>query len=66
MKKCHFKVVDFNRDARIYAQNVNLEAQSAAIAKLTEEESKYRRLHTDEEDDLVLPQIFIDGLYAGD
>merc|ERR1711865_407737 len=54
--------IDFNRDARAHSA----ELQATAIQKLTEETSKYRKLHTDDEDDLVLPQIFIDGLYVGD
>ena len=41
------------------------EIQSAAIEVLTEEESEYRKLQTNDEDDLVLPQVFIDGLFVG-
>eukprot|EP00392_Amoebophrya_sp_AT5.2_P010470 g10532.t1 len=62
IKRAHHKIIDFNRDARAQTTAV----QGKAIAKLSSEESKYRRLHTDDDDDLILPQIFIDGLYVGD
>ncbi|CAD7954258.1 unnamed protein product [Amoebophrya sp. A120] len=62
IKRAHFKIIDFNRDARAQTTVV----QGKAIAKLSSEQSKWRRLHTDDDDDLILPQIFIDGLYVGD
>ena len=62
IKRAHHKIVDFNRDAR----QIAAEMQGRAIQKLTLETSKYRKLHTDSDDDLVLPQVFIDGLYIGD
>ncbi|CAD7962129.1 unnamed protein product [Amoebophrya sp. A25] len=62
IKRAHHKIIDFNRDARAQTTAV----QGKAIAQLSNEGSKYRRLHTDEDDDLILPQIFVDGLYIGD
>ena len=62
IKRVHYKAVDFNRDAR---QSV-VEMQNEAIRRLTEEDSKYRKLQTDEEDDLLLPQLFLDGIFVGD
>lgn len=58
--KCvHTKVIDFNRDAR---QAGTGDAENKAIQKLMAE----NKLQTGEDDDLILPQIFIDGNYIGD
>lgn len=59
IKKVHHKVVDFNRDAR---QAGSGEAENQAIQKLM----VLGKLQTGENDDLILPQIFIDGQYIGD
>jgi hypothetical protein len=59
IKRVHHKVVDFNRDAR---QAGTGEAENKAIHKLWGE----NKLQKGENDDLILPQIFIDGNYIGD
>jgi len=59
IKRVHHKIVDFNRDAR---QAGTGEAENQAIQKLMVE----GKLQTGENDDLILPQIFIDGRYMGD
>merc|ERR1719171_544289 len=59
IKRVHHKIVDFNRDAR---QAGTGEAENRAIQTLMQQ----NKLHTGEDDDLILPQIFIDGNYCGD
>ncbi|CAK0894557.1 unnamed protein product, partial [Prorocentrum cordatum] len=55
----HHKVIDFNRDAR---QAGTGEAENLAIQKLMTQS----KLQTGDNDDLILPQIFIDGVFIGD
>jgi len=59
IKRVHHKIVDFNRDAR---QAGTGEAENQAIQKLMAQ----GKLQTGENDDLILPQVFIDGQYVGD
>eukprot|EP00927_Polykrikos_kofoidii_P015685 TRINITY_DN17008_c0_g1_i1.p1 TRINITY_DN17008_c0_g1~~TRINITY_DN17008_c0_g1_i1.p1 ORF type:complete len:187 (-),score=51.96 TRINITY_DN17008_c0_g1_i1:164-724(-) len=59
IKRVHHKVVDFNRDARAAGTG---EAENVAIQKLMNE----NKLETNDEGDLLLPQVFIDGNYIGD
>merc|ERR1719343_689727 len=59
IKRVHHKIVDFNRDARQVGTG---EAENQAIQKLMVQ----GKLHTGDNDDLILPQIFIDGNYIGD
>jgi hypothetical protein len=59
IKRAHHKIIDFNRDAR---QAGTGEAENKAIHKLMVQE----KLQKGENDDLILPQIFIDGNYIGD
>lgn len=59
IKRVHHKIVDFNRDAR---QAGTGEAENQAIQKL----NMQGKLQTGDNDDLILPQIFIDGHYIGD
>ena len=59
IKRVHHKIVDFNRDAR---QAGTGEAETKAINKLM----KDKKLQMGDDEDLVLPQIFIDGNYIGD
>ncbi|CAE7710267.1 LOC34620909, partial [Symbiodinium pilosum] len=58
IKGVHHKVIDFNRDAR---QAGTGDAENKAIQKLMED----RRLQTGGNNDLILPQVFIDGNYVG-
>mmetsp|Transcript_21382 Transcript_21382/g.49738 ORF Transcript_21382/g.49738 Transcript_21382/m.49738 type:complete len:185 (+) Transcript_21382:88-642(+) len=58
IKRVHHKIVDFNRDAR---QAGTGEAENTAIQKLMEQD----KLQTGSDEDLILPQIFIDGHYIG-
>mmetsp|Transcript_30953 Transcript_30953/g.72598 ORF Transcript_30953/g.72598 Transcript_30953/m.72598 type:complete len:297 (+) Transcript_30953:108-998(+) len=58
IKGVHHKVIDFNRDAR---QAGTGDAENKAIQKLMED----RRLQTGGNNDLLLPQVFIDGNYVG-
>jgi len=59
IKRVHHKIIDFNRDARHAGTG---EAENIAIRKLMEQD----KLKTGENDDLVLPQLFVDGIYIGD
>lgn len=59
IKRVHHKIIDFNRDARHAGTG---ESENIAIRKLMEQ----NKLKTGENDDLVLPQLFVDGLYIGD
>lgn len=59
IKRVHAKIVDFNRDARTAA---DAGPQNQAVQTLMQE----GKLQTSEDDDLILPQVFIDGLYIGD
>lgn len=59
IKRVHHKVIDFNRDAR---QAGSGEVENKAITKLMEN----RKLQQGDNQDLVLPQIFVDGQYLGD
>jgi len=59
IKRVHHKIIDFNRDARHAGTG---ESENIAIRKLMEQ----NKLQTGENDDLVLPQLFVDGLYIGD
>jgi len=59
IKRVHHKIIDFNRDAR---QAGTGEAENKAIQKLMDQ----NKLHTGKDDDLILPQMFIDGFYIGD
>lgn len=59
IKRVHHKIIDFNRDAR---QAGSGEAENQAIKKLMDD----GKLQTGDNDDLILPQVFIDGLYIGD
>lgn len=59
IKRAHHKIVDFNRDAR---QAGTGEAEIMAINKLMQT----NKLQTGEDDDLILPQVFVDGFYIGD
>merc|ERR1719161_2318032 len=59
IKRVHHKIVDFNRDARHQGDG---EAENRAIQMLMDE----NKLQTGEDDDLVLPQVFVDGIYIGD
>jgi len=58
IKGVHHKVIDFNRDAR---QAGTGDSENKAIQKLMED----RRLQTGSNNDLILPQVFIDGIYVG-
>lgn len=58
IKRVHYKAVDFNRDAR---QAGSGEVENLAIQKLL----KAGKLMTDDDDGLILPQIFVDGQYVG-
>lgn len=58
IKRAHYKAVDFNRDARVAGAG---DAENLAVQKLL----KMGKLRMTEEDDLILPQIFIDGQYVG-
>merc|ERR1719491_1816412 len=58
VKRAHFKAIDFNRDARLAGTG---EIENQAIQKLL----KRGELRTAENDELILPQIFIDGQYIG-
>lgn len=59
IKRVHHKIIDFNRDARHAGTG---ESENIAIRKLMEQ----NKLKTGQNDDLVLPQLFVDGLYIGD
>jgi len=59
IKRVHHKIIDFNRDARHAGTG---ESENIAIRKLMEQ----NKLKTGDNDDLVLPQLFVDGLYIGD
>merc|ERR1712187_483956 len=58
IKRVHHKVIDFNRDAR---QAGNGEAENKAVQKLMSD----NKLKVGDDGDLVLPQIFLDGIYTG-
>eukprot|EP00406_Dinophysis_acuminata_P031603 CAMPEP_0179360496 /NCGR_PEP_ID=MMETSP0797-20121207/80012_1 /TAXON_ID=47934 /ORGANISM="Dinophysis acuminata, Strain DAEP01" /LENGTH=183 /DNA_ID=CAMNT_0021075863 /DNA_START=89 /DNA_END=636 /DNA_ORIENTATION=+ len=59
IKRVHHKIVDFNKDARGAGTG---EAENQAIQKLMHQ----GKLQAGDNDDLILPQIFIDGQYLGD
>lgn len=59
IKRVHCKVIDFNRDAR---QAGTGEAENKAIQTLMAQ----NKLQTGDDEDLILPQIFIDGQFIGD
>eukprot|EP00929_Paragymnodinium_shiwhaense_P008641 TRINITY_DN112598_c0_g1_i1.p1 TRINITY_DN112598_c0_g1~~TRINITY_DN112598_c0_g1_i1.p1 ORF type:complete len:193 (+),score=49.56 TRINITY_DN112598_c0_g1_i1:100-678(+) len=58
IKRVHCKCVDFNRDARQAGAD---DVQNQAIQTLMMQ----NKLQTSEEDDLILPQVFVDGQYVG-
>mmetsp|Transcript_30188 Transcript_30188/g.80439 ORF Transcript_30188/g.80439 Transcript_30188/m.80439 type:complete len:188 (+) Transcript_30188:126-689(+) len=58
IKRVHFKPIDFNRDAR---QAGSGESEQIAIKRLLEQ----GKLKTGENDELILPQVFIDGFSVG-
>jgi len=67
IKRVHHKVIDFNRDCRSGMGSTGMQMEQV-IERLTQEPTKSRRLQTeciDGDEDLCLPQIFIDGLYLG-
>jgi len=69
IKRVHHKIIDFNRDCRgALGQTGTL--MDVVIERLSQEPSAARKLQTEaaldgDDEDLVLPQIFIDGLYLG-
>ncbi|CAJ1408347.1 unnamed protein product [Effrenium voratum] len=58
IKGAHHKIIDFNRDAR---QAGTGDAENKAIAKLNDD----GKLKSGANNDLILPQVFIDGQYVG-
>mmetsp|Transcript_61744 Transcript_61744/g.172460 ORF Transcript_61744/g.172460 Transcript_61744/m.172460 type:complete len:182 (-) Transcript_61744:68-613(-) len=58
IKRVHHKVIDFNRDARAAGSG---EAENIAIRTLMSQ----GKLMTGDDDDLILPQMFIDGIFVG-
>jgi len=60
IKRVHHKIIDFNRDARQAGPADG--SKNRAIQKLMVEE----KLKQGEDNDLILPQIFIDGEFIGD
>eukprot|EP00397_Hematodinium_sp_SG-2012_P047103 GEMP01053439.1.p1 GENE.GEMP01053439.1~~GEMP01053439.1.p1 ORF type:complete len:206 (+),score=44.14 GEMP01053439.1:117-734(+) len=67
IKRVHHKIIDFNRDCR-GALGITGTQMDRVIERLTQEPMAARRLQTETsegDEDLVLPQIFIDGLYVG-
>eukprot|EP00435_Cladocopium_sp_Y103_P036800 s2163_g9.t1 len=58
IKGVHHKIIDFNRDAR---QAGTGESENKAISKLSED----GKLRSGTNNDLILPQVFIDGQFVG-
>ncbi|CAK9117159.1 unnamed protein product [Durusdinium trenchii] len=58
IKGVHHKIIDFNRDAR---QAGSGDSENKAIAKLNAD----GRLRSGNNNDLILPQVFIDGQFVG-
>lgn len=69
IKRVHHKIIDFNRDCR-GAMGQTGTQMDVVIERLSQEPTAARKLQTEaaadgEDEDLVLPQIFVDGLYLG-
>lgn len=69
IKRVHHKIIDFNRDCR-GAMGQTGTHMDTVIERLSQEENIARKLQTQadaggDDEDLVLPQVFIDGLYVG-
>jgi len=69
IKRVHHKIIDFNRDCR-GAMGQTGTQMDVVIERLSQEPCAARKLQTEaaadgEDEDLVLPQIFVDGLYLG-
>jgi len=58
IKGVHHKIIDFNRDAR---QAGTGDSENKAITKLNED----GKLRSGANNDLILPQVFIDGQFVG-